>query len=199
VHDDIRVIKTVLLGFAEKTDIDVKKSLRFDETKLWKEVVKGMEGPLNEMIQGILDGILEESVMPVIRNVNSAVSRIELEAPKSSDEDSTLNIRDVISEAVRQEFERMQRPAVTYTNLEDGWMDYFSEDSSAGDLKIPEMNFAHISLDQDDVETEAGSDDFMIANLKQELAESKKLVESLQVKLRGKNETIKGLQGATSK
>lgn len=202
VRDDIRVIKTVLLGFAEKTDVDVKKSLKFDETKMWKEVVKEMEGPLNTIVQGILDGILEESVMPVIRELKTAVSRMELKVPKSSRDETVPNIRDAIDAAVRQEFERMQTPAVTYAKLEDGWMHYLSEECSAGDHEIHEMNEAlapKYSMDQDDQDTEdAGSDD-LIASLKQELAENKKLVENLQMELRGRDETIKGLQRATSK
>merc|ERR1712137_415351 len=199
VHDDIRVIKTVLLGFADKSDIDVKKSLRFDETKMWKGVVKGMEGPLNETVQKILDGILEESVTPVLRELKSAVSRMELKAPNSSCEDTTPNIRDVINEAVRQEFKRVERPAITHIKLTDGWMDYLSEDCSSPNRNIPEMNLAPISMDEDDLDTEESSDDFTIASLQQELAESRKLVETLQTALRGKDETIKGLQDATRK
>jgi len=199
MRDDIRVIKTVLMGFMEKTDIDVKESLRFNETKMWKELAKGMEGPLSEIIQGFLDGFMEETVLPVIRELQSAVSQVELRVPTSSSEDATPNIQDVINKAVRQEFEHVMIPAVACTPLEDGWMDYLNGDHSPVDTEIHAMNLAPISMDQDDTETEEGSDDVTIANLKQELAEHKKLIESLQKELRGKDETIngtiKGVQG----
>merc|ERR1712196_448818 len=126
--------------------------------------------------------------------MGSAVSQVESRVPTSS-EDATPNIQDVINEAVRQEFEHVMMPAVTSTPLEDGWMDYLNGDCSPVDTEIREMNLVSISMDQDDTETEEGSDDVTIANLKRELAENKKLIESLQMELRGKDETIKGLQG----
>merc|ERR1719267_186053 len=97
----------------------------------------------------------------------------------------TPTIRDMIDAAVRQEFERMHTPVVTQANLED-WRDYYSQECSAGDKEIHLVT--KYSMDQDDRDTEDGttsdgmtSDDLTIASLNQELVESMKRVEYLEM------------------
>merc|ERR1712142_1274308 len=105
-------------------------------------------------------------------------------------------MRDMVDAAVRQEFERMHTPAVTHANLED-WRDYYSQECSAGDKEIHLVT--KYSMDQDDQDTEDGttsdgmsSDDLTIISLKQELAESVRRVENLEMDLQVKVEIIKG-------
>jgi len=93
-------------------------------------------------------------------------------------------------------FECLRTPAVTHTNLEE-WRDYYSQEYCAGDKEIHLVT--KYSMDQDDQDTEDGttsdgmtSDDLTIASLNQELVESMKRVEYLEMDLQVKCELIKG-------
>merc|ERR1712137_291288 len=206
-------------GALKKTHDDTLQDLSERIERIDEEIGTGLVGLCRHVDQ--IEGCLDHGIQELTTNHKEEVKLRQLGSQemyeKHFQDDSLMatrcealrtdfanmqlgfsNIQDVIDAALRQEFERLHTPAVTHANLEE-WTNFYSQECFAGDREIHSV--IKYSMDQDDQETEAGtssdgmtSDDLTIASLKQELAESMKRVQNLEMDLQIKCEIIKGFQ-----